>query len=80
MERDPSGAPLWAEMRWIVPAAAAVLLLPPVLTLFDAPIRLFGVPLLPLYIFAVWAAAIILCASTARRVHKAPQRPDRTGP
>ena len=80
MDHDPAASTLWVELRWILPVATAVLLLPPVLALFDTPRRLFGLPLLPLYIFAVWAAAIVLCAVAARRAASRPARPDRTAP
>lgn len=76
--RDPT--PLWSELRWLVPLGATFLLLPPILTLFDGATTLWGLPLMPIYIFAVWIGAIVLCAMTARRTAPPPQRPDRMGP
>ena len=77
-ERDQT--PFWTEMRWLVPFGTALLLLPPVLTLFSDGTALFGLPLMPVYIFIVWIGAIVLCAMTARHSAPPPQRPDRTGP
>ena len=39
-----------------------VLLNAPVLGIFDQPVAAFGVPLLYLYVFGVWAALIALAA------------------
>ena len=80
MEPDRSPTALWTEMRWIVPAAVAILLMPPLLGLFDRPATLLGIPLLPLYMFGVWAAGIGLCAIAARRALPPRQRPERHGP
>jgi hypothetical protein len=38
----------------------------PLLSLFDVPRRVFGVPLLYVYIFVVWALLIVLVGVTAR--------------
>ena len=38
----------------------------PLLSLFDVPRRIFGVPLLYVYIFVVWALLIVLVGVTAR--------------
>lgn len=40
----------------------------PVLSLFSKPGALFGIPLLYLYIFAVWAALIALTAYVIERL------------
>jgi len=37
----------------------------PILALFNAPAMLFGVPLLYVYMFAAWAALIVLMALVA---------------
>lgn len=80
MDSDGRDAPLWTELRWIIPLAAILLLLPPVVSLFDGRLMLFGLPVLPLYIFATWAVAIILCALTSRRTVGRSPNPDNTGP
>jgi hypothetical protein len=39
----------------------------PLLAIADRPVRLFGVPLLVLYLFAVWAAIVVVLAMLSRR-------------
>lgn len=45
-----------------------VLMLPPLLVIFNQPVRVLGVPVLFLYLFIVWAAIIGLTAAIARRM------------
>lgn len=52
----------------LLPVAGALALLPPILTLFDQPLTLFGVPLSVVYIFSVWAALIVASVLIARKV------------
>jgi hypothetical protein len=46
----------------------ALLLLPPLLAIFNRPVRVLGVPVLYLYLFVAWAAVIGLTAAVARRI------------
>jgi hypothetical protein len=46
-------------------ALGGLLLVPPVLTMFDRPIRIAGLPLLYLYLFFAWGLLIALVASLA---------------
>ena len=46
----------------------ALLLLPPLLTIFNRPVRVLGVPVLYLYLFVAWAAVIGLTAAIARHI------------
>lgn len=46
-------------------AAGWVLLNFPLLTLWDRPVTVFGLPLLPLALFAGWAVLIVLAAWVA---------------
>ena len=39
-----------------------LLFTPPLLTIFNSATRILGVPVLPLYLFAAWAAVIALVA------------------
>jgi fatty acid desaturase len=48
----------------------ALLLLPPLLLIFNRPERILGIPLLYLYIFAVWASLIVLAALIAHRIDR----------
>ncbi|MEA3230315.1 MAG: hypothetical protein U9Q05_00980 [Thermodesulfobacteriota bacterium] len=54
-----------------------LLLTYPILTLFDHSILLFGIPLLFLYLFAVWAGLIGLIGLITRRALR--NRPADTG-
>jgi hypothetical protein len=42
---------------------------PPLLTIFNKATRIFGIPALYLYLFAVWAALIALVAVAVERRH-----------
>ena len=44
-----------------------LLLVPPLLTIFNQATRVLGVPMLYLYLFVVWAALIALVALTVER-------------
>lgn len=46
--------------------AATVLMLPPFLGIFNTDTLVFGLPLLFLYLFAVWAVVIALAATLTR--------------
>lgn len=62
------------EAVFIVPIFGALLLLPPLLNLFNTRTLLFGVPLEVLYLFLVWvlliACAMIISASMPRPMAK----------
>lgn len=45
-----------------------LLLFPPVLEAFNRPVRVLGLPVLYLYLFAAWALLILLTAVVARRI------------
>lgn len=45
-----------------------VLLLPPVLLVFNRPLLVLGIPPLYLYLFAAWAVMIALAAAIAVRI------------
>jgi len=52
----------------LLPIGALLVFLPPYIRLFDQPVRVFGVPLLPLAIFALWLLGIGLTALVSRAV------------
>ncbi len=52
----------------VLPLLGAFLLLPPLIALFTAPLRVFGMPLIVLYLFAVWAVLIAAAAWLAHRL------------
>ena len=52
----------------LVPLAGLFLLMPPFISLFAAPLMGFGIPLIVLYMFGVWAALILLTWLLTRRL------------
>ncbi len=58
----------------VVPLLGTLLLLPPLVALFTAPVTLFGIPLIVLYLFVLWAALIGAAFWLAHRLD-APQPP-----
>ena len=56
------------DMALLLPLAAMLLLLPPYVGIFDQPVLLAGVPLLPVYIFTVWLVGIVLAGVLSRRI------------
>ncbi|MEQ8964858.1 MAG: hypothetical protein RID91_03450 [Azospirillaceae bacterium] len=56
------------DLVLLLPVGALIVFLPPYIRLFDQPVRVFGVPLLPLAIFALWFAGIAMTAAVSRAV------------
>ena len=57
-----------AGQRLVAVFFAGILLFDfPLLSLFDLPLRVWGVPLLHFYVFVVWAALILVIAWIAER-------------
>ncbi|MAL80544.1 MAG: hypothetical protein CMN55_15805 [Sneathiella sp.] len=54
----------WSILLFVV---FLIALLPPVIMIFDTPRRLLGIPIIFLYLFTVWGAAIALTALGAKR-------------
>ncbi len=54
----------WSILLFVV---CLVALTPPMLSLFDVASRVLGIPLSFLYLFGLWAFAIIMTALGARR-------------
>jgi NADH:ubiquinone oxidoreductase subunit 6 (subunit J) len=52
----------------LLPIVAAVLLLPPFILIFATPARVGGIPLVVVYVFAVWALTVF-CAWLIARWH-----------
>lgn len=57
----------------MLPLIGLFLLLPPVIAPFAAPVDVAGVPLLVIYLFAVWLGLIVAAALLARAL--APRAP-----
>ncbi len=71
MKRDPAlvrtGGRL-ADRAFVLPIVAFFLLTPPILAIFNAPVLIFGIPLLHAYCFAVWLVAIAAGGWLAQRM------------
>ena len=69
----------------ILPLIGVFLLMPPLVTLFAAPVDVGGVPLIVIYLFGVWFALIGCAAWLARRLapwsreHDAADEPEARG-
>jgi hypothetical protein len=74
-------APRARDAATALPFLAAALLVPPVILIFARPAAPWGVPLIVLYLFVVWAATILAGFLLARRLKgaPAPRAPDGEG-
>ena len=45
-----------------------VLMVPPMVEVFNRPVRVLGIPVLYLYVFVAWGALIVLVAATVRTI------------
>lgn len=68
MDRPPSQRARSAAA--LLPAAGLLLLMPPIITLFAGTARPFGIPLIVLYLFGVWAALVLGAAWLAQRLRE----------
>lgn len=59
-----------AERSLVLTVLTFVLLTPPIITIFNVPVLVFGVPLLHLYCFAVWLLAIVAGARLAAALRR----------
>ena len=72
---EPRPAPRVQSAAVLVPLAALFLLMPPFVLLFTTPRMVFGVPLIVLYIFGVWALLVAVTWQLARRLAAPPPQP-----
>lgn len=68
MERERPGRQRIRDAATVLPFAATILLMPPLIGIFAAPVTLGGVPLIVLYVFAIWAAIVVGAFVLARRL------------
>ena len=67
--RPPEGR--MVDRSFVLAVAALILLTPPIITIFDVEVTVFGIPLLHVYCFAVWIVSIALGAWVSSRMAKA---------
>ncbi len=60
-----------SDLSWFLPFVGLLLLMPPLLSLFDEQRFVFGIPLLLFYLFAIWLIGILLTAWAAGRLQRA---------
>ena len=56
------------EAAVVIPAFGLFLLLPPIMSLFDTPSTLMGIPILHIYVFSVWLGLVIAGFWLSRRL------------
>lgn len=56
------------DSAFILPFLGLFLFLPPMLSLFDAPLRVLGIPLIQLYIFSAWLILVIAAWAITKRL------------
>lgn len=66
-----SGGEGFRDLAVVLPIVVMLLLMPPLVRIFAVPATLAGIPLIVVYIFAVWAAAILISIIVARRAGRA---------
>ena len=74
MKRDPGlvrAEGRLADQSFALTLFTLVLLTPPILTIFDVPVLIFGIPLLHIYCYGVWLLAIAAGAVLAPRLYAA---------
>ncbi|MEQ9327074.1 MAG: hypothetical protein RJQ21_07250 [Rhodospirillales bacterium] len=55
------------DLALLAPLISLLLFMPPYIAIFDQPVFVFGIPLLLVFIFAVWIVGIIITGLIARR-------------
>jgi len=59
------------DLAVLLPVGALLIFLPPYIGIFDQPVLVLGIPLLPLAIFVFWLVGIGLTAVVARALNRA---------
>lgn len=58
------------EFATVLPLVVILLVMPPIVLVFSAPSTLAGIPLIVVYIYGLWAAAIVAALAVARRLER----------
>ncbi|WP_421997330.1 hypothetical protein [Reyranella sp.] len=80
MKRWKGDAQRTRDAATLLPVAAAALLLPPFILVFAAPLTVAGIPLIVVYVFAVWAAIILGAWLLSRGLARMPEVDDDPAP
>jgi hypothetical protein len=71
-DRDPRHENRIREWSFALFLAGVVAVTPPLLMVFDRPVMLFGLPLLYVYLFALWGGLIVLAGRIASHGRRGP--------
>ena len=63
------------DVATILPIITVLLFMPPLVLVFAAPIAVFDVPLIVVYLYFVWAAVILINFVVVRKLAKAREEP-----
>lgn len=67
------------DRAFVLPILTLILLTPPIITIFDVPVFVFGIPLLHIYCFGLWLAAIAIGGLLSARMVGGRARPPHGG-
>ena len=70
-DRPMNGRGRIFDIAVLLPVGAVVLFIPPYIRLFDQPMTVLGIPLLPLALFSLWLVGIVLTGLAARSLRRA---------
>ncbi len=71
MDGSDTGGRGARDVAAVLPFVLALLLIPPAILIFARPVMIAGVPLIVVYLFGIWALAIISATVIARRFSRA---------
>lgn len=79
MQRFEAGSRGARDAASMLPFFAVVLFVPPIILIFAKPATLLGIPLIVIYLFAVWAIVIAAAFLFSLRLGKPDPADDGTG-
>lgn len=56
------------DVATLLPIVTMLLLLPPMILVFSAPVAVAGIPLIVIYLYALWAGAVLVTFLVSRRI------------
>lgn len=68
MDDPQTGSQGARDAAVVLPFVALFLILPPMIHIFAAPVRLGGIPLIVVYLFTWWAGGVVAAFLIARRL------------
>lgn len=68
------------DLATLLPWLGAFLFTPPILLLFKPSVTIFGIPLLPVYLFVTWFVLILASRQLTKHLVDEPHHPSQTTP